>query len=92
MTPLFFGVSIMQSSSLITGKNEASGVVGVMPTPITQGRRPSLIDDRCRAISTTMPLPTLSPSEKAITTSGVFSLARMPAAKASMAVVISRFW
>ena len=92
MTPLFFSVSIMQSSSLITGKNVASGAEGSTPTPTTHGRRPSLIDDRCRAISTTMALPTLSPSEKAITTSGVLSLASTPAAKASIAFVISRFW
>src|SRR5947209_13761503 len=64
MTPLFFSVSIMQSSSLMTGKSDPSKVSGGSPSPgstpmpTTHGRRPSLMLDRCRAISTTMPLPT----------------------------------
>ncbi len=63
MTPLFFSVSIMQSSSLMTGNRRPSRAAssspahGCTPMPTTHGRRPSLIDDRWRASSTTMPLP-----------------------------------
>lgn len=60
--------------------------------PTTQGRRPSLIDDRWRAISTTMPLPVPPPRLNTTTTMGVDSLASTLAAKASSSLAISPPW